>query len=34
MELIQDISLYLPQYLSSSEKDRMREELRNFPTDG
>ncbi len=34
MELIQDISLYLPQYLSSSEKDSMREELRNFPTDG
>lgn len=34
MELIQDISLYLPQYLSSPEKDSMREELRNFPTDG
>jgi hypothetical protein len=34
MELIQGINLYLPQYLSSSEKDSMKEELRNFPTDG
>ena len=34
MDLIQDVSLYLPQYLSSSEKDSMKEELRNFPADG
>lgn len=34
MDLIQNIRLYLPQYLSSQEKDSLREELLNFPTDG
>lgn len=34
MEIVDDIKLYLPQYLSSEEQGRLREELAKFPTDG
>ncbi len=34
MDTIEDIKLYLPQYLSSSEKDVLIKELRKFPTNG
>lgn len=34
MDIIEDIKLYLPQYLSSSEKDILIKELRKFPTNG
>lgn len=35
MDIIEeDIKLYLPQYLSSSEKDALIKELRKFPTNG
>lgn len=34
MDIIDNISLYLPQYLSSNEKNALREELSSFPTDG
>ena len=34
MNFIDDIALYLPQYLSSKDKDALRKELKDFPTDG
>lgn len=34
MDLVDKIQLYLPQYLSSSEKKKLEEELDKFPTDG
>ena len=34
MELVDDIKLYLPQYLSSDEQKKLKEELAQFPLDG
>lgn len=34
MEIVNDIKLYLPQYLSANEQRRLREELAEFPMDG
>ena len=34
MNFVDDITLYLPQYLSGEEKDVLKKELKNFPTDG
>lgn len=34
MDFVDDIKIYLPQYLSSNEKDALRKELKEFPTDG
>lgn len=34
MDLIDDIKIYLPQYLSSEEQKKLKEALANFPTDG
>lgn len=34
MEVVDNIKLYLPQYLSDKERSRLREELAQFPMDG
>lgn len=34
MDVVDNIELYLPQYLSDSEKTRLKEELSKFPMDG
>lgn len=34
MDVVDNIKLYLPQYLSDSEKTRLKEELSKFPMDG
>lgn len=34
MEIVDDIKLYLPQYLSDGEKSRLRQELASFPVNG